>query len=105
MRNTATRKVKKFHTKLKATKRKAKSTLPPDPEGYNDERAARGKAIIEVYHKLTGTDPSCSLGDLLSDPMHMCDRDPDFGTFEDELERAERSYEEETSTDEEYARH
>lgn len=57
---------------------------------------------MDEYHELTDTDPSCSLRYLLSDLMHMCDRDPDFERFEQALERARALYKLTTSTPKEY---
>ena len=45
------------------------------------------------------------MGDLLSNLMHMCDRHPEFGCFDEVHASAPEFYEEETSTDEEYARY
>jgi hypothetical protein len=48
--------------------------------------------------KLTGTDPGDAICDLLSDLMHLCDRDrATYGTFQSGLDRAEMHYEEETA--------
>jgi len=73
------------------------SNLPPDPEGMNDSRAARALAAIETYCDNTGTAPCDALGDLISDLMHLCDREPEtFGSFAEGLRRARNHYHAET---------
>lgn len=69
-------------------------TLPPDPEGMNDERADWAGAALELFVGITGTDEEDSLGDLLTDLMHWADRN-NFD-FDLALERAKGGYKEET---------
>jgi hypothetical protein len=69
-------------------------TLPPDPEGMNDDRAEWAGEAIETFMARTGTDFEDSLGDLLADLMHWCDRQSfDFNLA---LDRARDHYLEET---------
>jgi hypothetical protein len=73
-------------------------TLPPDPEGQNDDRAQWAKAAIWQFQICTGTDWDDAIADLLCDLMHLCDRATrEDGTtafdFADELERAREHYE------------
>lgn len=71
--------------------------LPPDPECMNDSRAERARVAIDAYCDDTGTNPCDALGDLLSDLMHLCDREADtFGSFAEGLRRAHNHYHEET---------
>ena len=56
------------------------STLPADPEGMNEDRAAWAGSALQNFKQTTGTDLEDSLGDLLADLMHWADRnDFDFG--------------------------
>lgn len=70
-------------------------TLPPDPEGMNDKRAAWGGEAIVRFIKTTGTDLEDSLCDLLCDLMHWADRTEEVD-FEADLERARYHYDAET---------
>ena len=96
-----TRRTSTDDAKLRADKRSRKR-LPPDPEGCNTERAANGRAMVEAYRARCRTDMENVIRDLISDLMHLCDRDRRLGKFEDELDWAYRHYEEETATDEIY---
>jgi hypothetical protein len=49
-------------------------TLPPDPEGMNDNRARWADNVLEMFQRLTGTDFEDVLSDMLVDLMHWCDR-------------------------------
>src|ERR1700719_3225651 len=76
-------------------------TLPPDPEGQNDDRAQWAEAAIRHFQIHTGTDWDDAIADLLCDLMHLCDRATreDGATafdFAGELERAREHYEAET---------
>jgi hypothetical protein len=69
--------------------------LPPDPEHKNDDRAAWAGKALAAFRRETGADEEESVGDLLADLMHWCDRhDFDFGLA---LDRARYHYEAETS--------
>ena len=71
-----------------------KTTLPPDPEGRNDERAEWAALALGTFMDRTGADPEDAITDLLCDLAHYCDRnDLDF---EAELHRAAMHYTEET---------
>ena len=61
---------------------KSNSQLPPDPEGLNAERAEFAMKALDTYQGLTGTDPSCSLGDLLNNLIPLCDRNAGFERFD-----------------------
>ena len=71
--------------------------LPADPEGINDERAVWGRAAIEVFQDVTGSDDGDALGDLLGDLMHLCDRTDAYGAFDEMLRRARMHYRDETA--------
>ena len=53
-----------------------KLTLPPDPDGKNNDRAAWAKVALDAFMKETGTDLEDALCDLLCDLMHLSDREP-----------------------------
>ncbi len=72
----------------------AQKTLPPDPEGQNDDRAAWAQTALEAFQKTTRTDAGDAVSDLLGDLMHWCDRNG--SDFEAELARARSHYAEET---------
>lgn len=71
--------------------------LPPDPDNMNGKRAKWAKAALSIFQSLTGTDDDTALMDLLCDLMHHADRHA--LTFNDELDRARRHYEAETTPD------
>lgn len=70
-------------------------TLPPDPEGKNDDRARWAAAALRRFQSETGTDSEDMLGDLLCDLMHWSDRSG-LG-FEAALSTARMHYEAETA--------
>jgi hypothetical protein len=72
-------------------------TLPPDPEGKNDDRAKWAAAALRQFRHTTGADHEDSLGDLLCDLMHWSDRN-NFD-FEAALSRAQGHYQAETEGD------
>ncbi|MCA1654154.1 MAG: hypothetical protein LC656_08235 [Sphingomonadales bacterium] len=56
---------------------------PPDPDGHFRTLAARGKKVITLYEKLNlGAEKNELVWFLLLDLMHLCDRHPAFGDFE-----------------------
>lgn len=65
------------------------NSLPPDPEGINDERARRAASALAKYY-----DKEAAASDLLADLMHWCDRNG--SDFDAELARAQWHYDEET---------
>lgn len=69
--------------------------LPPNPDGQNDERAARARKVLALYCTETGSGFDISaMGDLLCDLHHLADRiDVDF---EQALEMAMYHYDQET---------
>lgn len=69
--------------------------VPPDPEGMNDARALWAQQALLQFIINTGTDWADALGDLLTDLMHLCDRDDELG-FERALRIARDHYAEET---------
>lgn len=71
-----------------------KITLPPDPEGMNDDRASWAATAIKEFIRETKTDPEDALADLLCDLMHWADRNNE--NFMGQFDRAVRSYKEET---------
>lgn len=81
-----------------------KDKLPPDPEGSNDHRAAVPKELIEAFRSACQVDPEDTVGDFLTNLMHLCDRVHRLGTFDAGLVRAYSHYKWETATDAEYAR-
>lgn len=72
-------------------------TLPPDPDGKNDDRAAWAGAALAKFMLLTGTDLEDAVGDLLTDLMHWTDRNN--YDFDAALDRARFHYEAETTPD------
>ena len=70
-----------------------RSTLPPDPENLNDQRAHWAGQALAVFIQATGVDLEDSLGDLLADLMHRCDRND----FDLAVDRARHHYEAETA--------
>lgn len=70
--------------------------LPPDPYRENENRGASAMKAVKAYRKATATDEGDLVGDLLADLMHLCDRQPRLGVFEECLNRAYRFYAEET---------
>jgi len=60
----------------------------------NDDRAEWAATALRSFQRRTGTEHEDSLGDLLCDLMHWCDRS-DFD-FEAALSRARSHYEAET---------
>ena len=71
--------------------------LPPDPEKMNGDRAEWAGAALRHFQCSTGTEYEDSLGDLLCDLMHWCDRN-NFD-FEAALFRAQGHYAAETGHD------
>lgn len=67
---------------------------PPDPEGMNEQRAARAFAALLEYEHITNTDREDVVADLLCDLKHWCDRNG--FNFNEELHRAKGMYNEET---------
>ncbi len=72
-------------------------SLPPDPEGMNDDRALWAAQALHAFRVAIGTDPEDALPDLLADLMHWCDRSG--ANFNDDLCRAYVHYEAETTSD------
>ena len=70
-------------------------TLPPDPEGLNDNRARWAAAALHCFQRETGTDDEDALPDLLADLMHWCDRNS--SDFDAALSTARMHYDAETS--------
>ena len=50
------------------------TSLPPDPDGINDDRAQWAEAALRCFQREIGADDDTALGDLLCDLMHWCDR-------------------------------
>ena len=55
------------------------TTLPPDPDGQNDDRAAWADTALRAFARTTKMDTANEadediLADLLCDLMHWCDR-------------------------------
>ena len=70
-------------------------TLPPDPEGMNNDRAEWAAAAMRHFQYTTGCDFEDAIGDLLADMMHWCDRNG--VAFEQALAQAREHYTEETT--------
>lgn len=65
----------------------------------NEERAERGKAILEIYVLQFGEpfDPAANLTDMLTDLMHTAVRKPELGLrFQASLEMASWHFDAET---------
>lgn len=69
--------------------------LPPDPDNMNNDRAEWAASALRQFQCVTGTDYEDSLGDLLCDLMHWCDRN-NFD-FELAINRARGQYAAETA--------
>ena len=65
-------------------------TLPSDPDGKNNDRAAWAKIALDAFMKETRTDLEDALCDLLCDLMHLSDREP--FDFEAALRHAQDLY-------------
>jgi hypothetical protein len=50
-------------------------TLPPNPDGQNHDRAQSAQAVIRQFQICTGCDWDDAIADLLTDLMHLCDRE------------------------------
>lgn len=72
--------------------------LPADPEGMNNDRAVWAEQACLAFVTVTGTDWADVLQDLLTDLMHLADRDRELD-FERDLQRARDHYAEETRKD------
>lgn len=74
----------------------ARVGLPPDPDCQNAERAAWAHVAIRAFEGVTGADDGIeTVGDLLCDLMHWCDR---HGVdFKDALASAQSNYRDETA--------
>ncbi len=70
-------------------------TLPPDPDGENDNRALWAENALRAFRKITGTEQEDAVCDLLCDLMHFCDRSTQ--TFQSQIERAQEHYTAETA--------
>jgi hypothetical protein len=86
------------------------ATLPPDPDGQNDDRASWADKAIQTFEMESGTDREDAVADLLCDLMHWVDRNPlppwspaaptsINMTFDEMLDRARRNYASETATE------
>lgn len=73
------------------------TTLPADPEGMNDDRAAWALQALRAFQQATGTDDGDAVGDLVADLGHLCDRQPGFGEMLPQVERGVRCYADEIS--------
>jgi len=73
------------------------NTLPPDPDGLNDDRAHWASAALHCFQRETGTDDDDALCDLLCDLMHWSDRN--YFDFDAALFRARMHYDAETTAD------
>lgn len=65
--------------------------LPADPEGMNDDRALWAEGACLAFVIATGADWADVLQDLLTDLMHLADRDTEFD-FGRDLARARAHY-------------
>lgn len=69
--------------------------LPPDPDGLFQRAADRAKVIVAMYDALNpflGSDYLIS--NILFDLMHLSDRDPSLGGYDEGEGRAHSIYEE-----------
>ncbi len=72
-----------------------RSSLPPNPDGMNFDRASWADKAITAFRDATGTDIEDALSDLLAHLMHWADR-AGYG-FNKALDRARGHYEAETA--------
>jgi len=77
-------------------------SLPPDPDGQNDDRASWAQAAIDRHGEATGAtaagDGDCNVFDLMCNLIHWCDRN-DI-SFKELVKDARDMYKEETRDDE-----
>jgi hypothetical protein len=83
-------------SQISAHTQASSTTLPPDIDGTNGNRAQWAKAALEAFLAQTGVEYEDALGDLLGDLMHLSDREP--FDFEAALERARGHYAAETGS-------
>lgn len=65
--------------------RKAQHTLPPSSPREIRRMVRRARKVMAFYCDLAKDEADYMMGDLLSDLMHLCDRDQWWGSFEDRL--------------------
>lgn len=90
---------KQFNFAKLAARLAATPTLPPDPDGQNDERAEWAEQAIEAFESATRADREDALCDLLADLMHWADRNGQ--DFDSQLDRARMHYAAETEPERE----
>lgn len=71
-------------------------SLPPDPEGMNDARAAAAELALLAFSDATGCDQEDALADLLCNLRHWADRNQ-VESFVDALQRSSLHYSAETA--------
>lgn len=73
----------------------AETCSPPefDWATANKQVAARGKAILEAYVAFTSHDPNNTLCNLIAHLMHACERDAEFGDFDEGIRLGDMHYE------------
>lgn len=78
----------------KEAERLIAASLPPDPDGENDNRSQWAEDALVAFMASTGTEKEDAVADLLADLMHYCDRHA--FDFEAELAQGRQHYEAET---------
>lgn len=67
----------------------APPTTAAEYEGpTNRDRARWAAEAVANFRARTGTDKEDAICDLLANLMHLCESDPSYGGFQDELTRA-----------------
>ena len=84
-------------TAKKITRARAKlqkRRLPPDPDGLFKRAGRRAKKVIALYDLMNpGLGRDYLVCNLLHDLMHLCDRDPTLGGFDESCGTALAVYE------------
>ncbi len=78
---------------LPSNSKRKPDKLPPDPDGLFKRAAARAKKVIAMYDDLNlEVERDDLITDLIHDLMHLCDRDPELGEFDEKCGRAFNIY-------------
>lgn len=58
----------------------------------NKDRAAWAESALKEFMEITGTEQENAVSDLLCDLMHLCEQNPAYENFTEELGRAQRAF-------------
>lgn len=59
----------------------------------NVKRAKWARKVLQHFEELVGTDRGNAVADLLQYMMHLCDRDAEYGDFDEAMDCALSAYE------------